>query len=202
MPVFKDISCSIQIGSSTLHEYGDVGDDQSSQSPVTKVVYIEAQESATFSIFCEVLPSYVHDATAGNRVSFRVYIDGRAHCRRSINVKEHNHVCELQGSYGTDSSGIEFVRPFQFAGVLIVEDHESDVRVDPSLLATMGEISVYVVRTRSVPGTSRNKPKKPHAAPEIRSIEKVNEKALKGRDLTHVTKCAPQPYMPEAPALK
>lgn len=119
MPVFKDISCSIQIGSSTLQEYGDVGDDQSSQSPVTKVVYIEVQESATFSIFCEVLPSYVHDATAGNRVSFRVYIDGRAHCHKGINVKKHNHVRKLQGSYGMDSSGIEFVRPFQFAGVLI-----------------------------------------------------------------------------------
>lgn len=83
---------------------------------------------------------------------------------------------------------------------LAVEDHESDIRVDPSSLTTMGEISVYVIRGRSVPGTERNK--KPHAAPEIRSVEKVNEKALKGRDLTHVTKCAPQPHMPEAPALK
>lgn len=119
MPVFKDISCSIQIGSSTLQEYDDVGDDQSSQSPVTKVVYVEAQESATFSIICEVLPSYVYDATAGNRVSFRVYINGRAYCRKSINAEKPKLVLKLRGSYGVDSSGIEFVHPFQFAGVSI-----------------------------------------------------------------------------------
>lgn len=83
---------------------------------------------------------------------------------------------------------------------LAVEDHESDVRVDPSSLATMGEISVYAVRTRSVPGTRHNQ--KPHTAPEITSVEKVNEKALKGRDLTHVTKCAPQSHMSEVSALR
>lgn len=68
-----------------------------------------------------------------------------------------------------------------------MEDHESNVRTDPDTLAKMGEISVYVVRTRRIPGGKKRRPK-PRPVAELAIIEKVNEKALKGRDFTHVTK--------------
>lgn len=108
MPVSKDISCNIRIGGSALQEY----DDQSES--VIKTVYIEAQESATFSIFCEVLSSY--KPTIGDHVSFYAYVGGKKYCRQSVAVKNHKAI-ELQGSYGIDSLGIKFVHPFQFAGV-------------------------------------------------------------------------------------
>lgn len=113
MPIFKDISCSIQIGDDVLQEYDNAEDDQ---SPVTKTVCVEAQESAIFSIFCEVLPSY--KATVGNRVSFYVYICGKEYCHGNLDPTKHRSL-KLQGSYGIDSSGVRFVCPFQFARVLL-----------------------------------------------------------------------------------
>lgn len=96
-----------------LQEYDNAEDDQ---SPVTKTVCVEAQESANFSIFCEVLPTY--EATVGDYVSFYVYICGKEYCCGRLSAAKHG-VLELQGSYGIDSSGVKFVCPFQFARVLL-----------------------------------------------------------------------------------
>lgn len=213
MPISNDISCNIRVDGNALQEYNDHGDDQSSQSPVIKTVYVEAQESTNFSISCEILPSY--EPTAGNFVSFRVSIDGKEYCRKSISV-EKRKVLELQGSYGVDR-GIVFVHPFQFAGVSLgsilhpllwshensakrfaVEDHESDIRIDPQLLETVGEVSVCAIRTvktstQRVHSCRTSSSLRTRTAIKMASMEKVNEKALKGKDLTHVTRCVPIP---------
>lgn len=90
--------------------------DQSSQPPATKTVYIQAQESATFSIRCMMLPGY--KPVIGNRLSFRVYIGGKEYCRRSIDIDTSKHkVLSLEGAEGVDYAGNIFVHPFQFAGV-------------------------------------------------------------------------------------
>lgn len=205
MPVSNGISCNIRVNDSALQEYGDHGDGQPSQSPVIKTVYVEAQESANFSIFCEILPS--HEPTVGNFISFRVSIDGKEYCRCSISV-ERRKTLELQGSYGVDK-GIKFIHPFQFAGVSLgsilyplllshensakrfsVEDHESDIRIDPKLLETVGEVSVCAIRTTAT-STQHLHNCRTRTARKMPSMDKVNEKALKGKDLTHVTRCAP-----------
>lgn len=114
MPTYKDIRCTIRVNHKTLREYKDEDDDQ---SPATKTVYVQAREAETFSIRCKVLPDY--EPAVGDRVSFRVYIAGKECCRKSINIvggHRHKHL-NLQGAYGVDDGGNEFVHPFQFAGV-------------------------------------------------------------------------------------
>lgn len=104
-----------------------------------------------------------------------------------FNLRECHWVCPTFYSFFHAKFGIWLNK------TLVVEDHESDIRVDPRSLANMGEISVYVVRTRRIPNSNRFPA--PRAAVELASIERVNEKSLKGKDLTHVTKYVHQPYI-------
>lgn len=111
MPTHREICCAIEVNGSLLQEYQ--GGDEYPKPHVIQTSYVEAQDSATFSFRCGVLPGY--QFAVGGRVSFRVYINGNEICRESI-TKERRDLT-LEGPVSVDKSGREAIYPFQFARV-------------------------------------------------------------------------------------
>lgn len=72
MPTAKNIRCTVHAKDEPLQEYHDNQSQSSVSSPIT--VYIQAGNASPFWIRCEVLKDYQY--TLGDRISFRVYIDG------------------------------------------------------------------------------------------------------------------------------
>lgn len=200
MPTLKDLRCTIHTKEGPLEEYQLEADGhQSSLSPDTRTVYIQAHDGADFWIACEVLPGY--KATVGDRVSFRVFLDGED--MGSLGLAGSECKDDIKGIYSRDSSGHSFVQPFQFSKIplgmspklrhkvanisdylTLVEDHDSETHIDEGLLQKIGEISIIVQRT------TRRQPSKEisERITQALSAEELNEKVLKGTDLTHITK--------------
>lgn len=63
-----------------------------------------------------------------------------------------------------------------------MEDYSLGVHIDQDILAKLGEISIYVFRSAECWDSEFGKD------PQMLSIGKLHEKALKGKDLTHTMK--------------
>ncbi|KAG9241571.1 hypothetical protein BJ878DRAFT_520099 [Calycina marina] len=141
--------------------------------------YVEVVAEADFLIKCEVLAPHI----AMEDISFTAEVDG---IRIATNVAEHLRLTvgywygHIDGYYKRIDAERVSCRPLRFCGLTKVDTDDSEtISRDAKMMKGVGEIIVYVHRTR------REGREQAMIRTEPKAVKEVSEKALKGQAISH-----------------